>query len=118
MDAIGLGYNDLNQANPRLIYRSLKGFLSGPYQHRAALDEVVQMMGLAHMTGLPGRPLRAGAPVNDMMGGMFCRRCHPGGAPPARDNRRWAIRQTLIVREQRWLNSKCSFGLTYNSPES
>jgi crotonobetainyl-CoA:carnitine CoA-transferase CaiB-like acyl-CoA transferase len=72
MDAIGLGYNDLNQANPRLIYCSLKGFLSGPYEHRAALDEVVQMMGgLAYMTGPPGRPLRAGAPVNDMMGGMF-----------------------------------------------
>ena len=72
MDAIGLGYENLKQANPRLIYCSLKGFLSGPYEHRAALDEVVQMMGgLAYMTGPPGRPLRAGAPVNDMMGGMF-----------------------------------------------
>jgi crotonobetainyl-CoA:carnitine CoA-transferase CaiB-like acyl-CoA transferase len=72
MDAIGLGYEGLKQANPRLIYCSLKGFLSGPYEHRAALDEVVQMMGgLAYMTGPPGRPLRAGAPVNDMMGGMF-----------------------------------------------
>jgi crotonobetainyl-CoA:carnitine CoA-transferase CaiB-like acyl-CoA transferase len=39
---------------------------------RPALDEVVQMMGgLAYMTGPPGRPLRAGAPVNDMMGGLF-----------------------------------------------
>lgn len=72
MDALGLGYDALKAANPRLIYCSLKGFLSGPYEHRAALDEVVQMMGgLAYMTGPPGRPLRAGAPVNDMMGGMF-----------------------------------------------
>src|SRR5271169_2540000 len=72
MDAIGLGYENLKQANPRLIYCSLKGFLSGPYEHRAALDEVVQMMGgLAYMTGPPGRPLRAGASVNDVMGGMF-----------------------------------------------
>jgi crotonobetainyl-CoA:carnitine CoA-transferase CaiB-like acyl-CoA transferase len=72
MDAIGLGYEDLKPVNPKLIYCSLKGFLSGPYEHRAALDEVVQMMGgLAYMTGPPGRPLRAGAPVNDMMGGMF-----------------------------------------------
>ena len=72
MDAIGLGYEDLKADNPRLIYCSLKGFLSGPYEHRAALDEVVQMMGgLAYMTGPPGRPLRAGAPVNDMMGGLF-----------------------------------------------
>ena len=60
------------QSIQALIYCSLKGFLSGPYEHRPALDEVVQMMGgLAYMTGPPGRPLRAGAPVNDMMGGMF-----------------------------------------------
>ena len=72
MEAIGLGYEAVKPFNPRLIYCSLKGFLSGPYENRAALDEVVQMMGgLAYMTGPPGRPLRAGAPVNDMMGGMF-----------------------------------------------
>ena len=72
LDKMGLGYDALSADNPRLIYCSLKGFLSGPYEHRAALDEVVQMMGgLAYMTGPPGRPLRAGAPVNDMMGGMF-----------------------------------------------
>ena len=72
MDEIGLGYAALAPLNPRLIYCSLKGFLAGPYEHRPALDEVVQMMGgLAYMTGPPGRPLRAGAPVNDMMGGMF-----------------------------------------------
>ncbi|HEY6098467.1 MAG TPA: CoA transferase, partial [Anaeromyxobacter sp.] len=71
-DALGLGYETLRAGNPRLVYCSLKGFLSGPYEHRTALDEVVQMMGgLAYMTGPPGRPLRAGAPVNDMMGGMF-----------------------------------------------
>jgi crotonobetainyl-CoA:carnitine CoA-transferase CaiB-like acyl-CoA transferase len=72
LDAMGLGYDALKADNPGLIYCSLKGFLSGPYEHRAALDEVVQMMGgLAYMTGLPGRPLRAGASVNDIMGGMF-----------------------------------------------
>jgi crotonobetainyl-CoA:carnitine CoA-transferase CaiB-like acyl-CoA transferase len=50
----------------------LKGFLGGPYEHRAALDEVVQMMGgLAYMTGPSGRPLRAGASVVDIMGGSF-----------------------------------------------
>ena len=49
-----------------------KGFLPGPYEHRAALDEVVQMMGgLAYMTGPPGQPLRAGSSVNDIMGGLF-----------------------------------------------
>ena len=62
----------LKALNPRLIYVSHKGFLPGPYEHRTALDEVVQMMGgLAYMTGPEGRPLRAGTSVNDIMGGMF-----------------------------------------------
>ncbi|HET7546596.1 MAG TPA: CoA transferase [Usitatibacter sp.] len=72
LEAKGLGYEALAKRNPRLVYCSLKGFLPGPYENRTALDEVVQMMsGLAYMTGPVGRPLRAGAPVNDMMGGMF-----------------------------------------------
>ncbi|GAA1665217.1 CoA transferase [Mycolicibacterium murale] len=72
MTALGLDYPTLSRDNPRLVYCSLKGFLSGPYEDRAALDEVVQMMGgLAYMTGKPGEPLRAGASVNDVMGGMF-----------------------------------------------
>ena len=72
LEAKGLGYDALSKQNPRLIYCSLKGFLHGPYEKRTALDEVVQMMsGLAYMTGPVGKPLRAGAPVNDMMGGMF-----------------------------------------------
>jgi crotonobetainyl-CoA:carnitine CoA-transferase CaiB-like acyl-CoA transferase len=72
LDAMGLGYDTLKADNARLIYCSLKGFLAGPYENRTALDEVVQMMGgLAYMTGPPGRPLRAGASVNDIMGGMF-----------------------------------------------
>ncbi|MBC9205286.1 CoA transferase [Roseomonas aerophila] len=72
LEAQGLGYAALSARNPRLVYCSLKGFLTGPYENRTALDEVVQMMtGLAYMTGPEGRPLRAGAPVNDMMGGLF-----------------------------------------------
>ncbi|MDX2103879.1 MAG: CaiB/BaiF CoA-transferase family protein [Alphaproteobacteria bacterium] len=72
MDALGLGYEALSAINPRMIYCQHKGFLAGPYEERAALDEVVQMMGgLAYMTGPKGRPLRAGASVNDIMGGMF-----------------------------------------------
>ena len=72
MDRLGCGYADFSRRNERLIYCALKGFLSGPYEHRPALDEVVQYMaGLAYMTGEPGRPLRAGASVIDIMGGMF-----------------------------------------------
>lgn len=72
MRKLGLDYERLKVLNPRLIYVSHKGFLPGPYEHRTALDEVVQMMGgLAYMTGRPGDPLRAGTSVNDIMGGMF-----------------------------------------------
>jgi crotonobetainyl-CoA:carnitine CoA-transferase CaiB-like acyl-CoA transferase len=72
MDRLGLSYEALAQTNPRLIYCSAKGFLAGPYEKRTALDEVAQMMGgLAYMTGPPGRPLRAGASVIDITGGMF-----------------------------------------------
>lgn len=70
--AMGLDYNTLSQSHPKLIYCSLKGFLSGPYQHRTALDEVAQMMGgLAYMTGLPDKPMRAGSSVIDITGAMF-----------------------------------------------
>jgi crotonobetainyl-CoA:carnitine CoA-transferase CaiB-like acyl-CoA transferase len=72
MDSLGLSYEALRSDNPRLIYCSQKGFLAGPYANRTALDEVAQMMGgLAYMTGPPGRPLRAGASVVDVTGGLF-----------------------------------------------
>lgn len=72
MEKLGFGYKAMSAANPGLIYCSAKGFLSGPYEHRTALDEVTQMMGgLAYMTGPPGQPLRAGSSVIDIAGGMF-----------------------------------------------
>ncbi len=72
MERLGLGYEALKEIRPDIIYCSMKGFMPGPYENRTALDEVVQMMGgLAYMTGPPGRPLRAGTSVNDIMGGMF-----------------------------------------------
>ena len=72
MKKLGLDYDTLKARHPRLVYVSHKGFLPGPYDHRTALDEVVQMMGgLAYMTGRSGDPLRAGTSVNDIMGGMF-----------------------------------------------
>ncbi|HEX5452807.1 MAG TPA: CaiB/BaiF CoA-transferase family protein [Stellaceae bacterium] len=72
MERLGCGYERLAALNPRLVFLALKGYLAGPYEHRPALDEVVQFQtGLAFMTGPPGRPLRAGASVVDMMGAMF-----------------------------------------------
>jgi crotonobetainyl-CoA:carnitine CoA-transferase CaiB-like acyl-CoA transferase len=72
LDKLGFSHEALKARNERLIYCSLKGFLKGPYEHRPALDEVTQMMGgLAYMTGLPDRPLRAGSSVVDILGGTF-----------------------------------------------
>ena len=72
MDKLGFGYDALTKTKPDIVYCSMKGFLPGPYDHRTGLDEVVQMMGgLAYMTGGRYGPLRAGASVNDIMGGMF-----------------------------------------------
>src|SRR5437016_8056126 len=68
----GLGTDELRQKHPHLIVAGHKGFLSGPYEHRPALDEVVQMMsGLAAMTGTRDKPQRVGSSANDIMGGMF-----------------------------------------------
>ncbi len=72
MERLGCGWEDLRTVNPRLVYLALKGFLAGPYEHRPALDEVVQFQsGLAYMTGPPGRPLRAGASIIDILGAVF-----------------------------------------------
>jgi crotonobetainyl-CoA:carnitine CoA-transferase CaiB-like acyl-CoA transferase len=68
----GLGPEELRRKYPHLIVTGHKGFLSGPYEHRPALDEVVQMMsGLAAMTGTREKPQRVGSSANDIMGGMF-----------------------------------------------
>jgi len=72
MDRLGLGWDAVHALNPRLVYLAMKGFLPGPYEHRPALDEVAQFMtGLAYMTGPPGQPLRAGASVVDITGGVM-----------------------------------------------
>ncbi len=72
LDRLGLDYDSCSATNPGLIYCSEKGFMPGPYEQRTALDEVAQMMGgMAYMTGPPGQPLRAGASVIDVTGGMF-----------------------------------------------
>lgn len=72
MDRLGLGWDAVHDVNPRLIYLAMKGFLPGPSEHRPLLDELAQFeTGLAYMTGPPGQPLRAGASVVDIMGGVM-----------------------------------------------
>ena len=67
MERLGIAYEQISPVVPRIIYCSVKGFLSGPNSGRPFLDELAQMMcGLAYMTGPPGQPLRAGASVVDI----------------------------------------------------
>lgn len=67
VDRIGVGYDAVSAVNSRIVYSSIKGFLPGPYSNRLAADELAQMMGgLAYMTGLPRRPMRAGASITDL----------------------------------------------------
>jgi crotonobetainyl-CoA:carnitine CoA-transferase CaiB-like acyl-CoA transferase len=67
VESLGLGYDVLARANPRIIYLALKGFLPGPYEARPFLDELAQMSaGLAFMTGPRGQPMRAGASIVDV----------------------------------------------------
>jgi len=69
---MGFAPDVLRERFPRLIISSCKGFLTGPYENRTAMDEVVQMMtGMAYMTGPTGRPLRIGSSANDIMAGLF-----------------------------------------------
>jgi crotonobetainyl-CoA:carnitine CoA-transferase CaiB-like acyl-CoA transferase len=74
----GLGYNDLKDEFPGLIYCSITGFgQTGPYRERAGYDFLVQAMGgLMSLTGNAdtvsgGEPLRVGVPISDLLTGMY-----------------------------------------------
>ena len=70
----GLGYNDLKEINPGLIYCSITGFgQTGPYAERPGYDPLIQAMGgIMSVTGDPdGEPMKAGVPIADIMAGMY-----------------------------------------------
>ena len=69
---LGIAYDDLRHANPRLVYASISGFgQDGPYGKRAGVDQIAQGMGgLMSITGLPGQgPVRVGIPIADLTAG-------------------------------------------------
>lgn len=71
---LGLGWEDVNKLNPRLVYCSLSGFgQTGPYRNRLALDPIIQAVtGVMSVTGEPDRePIMVGAPLADVIAGMF-----------------------------------------------
>jgi formyl-CoA transferase len=73
MDRLGLSYQDLSAANPRLIYCAISGFgQTGPDAHKPAYDQIIQ--GLSGIMAINGderlNPLRCGFPVCDTVGGL------------------------------------------------
>lgn len=74
MDRLGIGYDVLNELNPRLVYAQCSGFGdTGPYRLKPAYDVVVQAMGgIMSITGPEGgQPTRIGASLGDIIAGMF-----------------------------------------------
>ncbi|MEO1103164.1 MAG: CoA transferase, partial [Pseudomonadota bacterium] len=75
MERLGLGYEVLRAANPRLVYCAISGFgRTGPYAERGGFDLIAQgMSGLMSITGEgPGRPpVKPGAPISDITAGIL-----------------------------------------------
>lgn len=72
-DSLGVSYRNLVRVNPGIMYCSIKGFGKGRFSNRKMTDYPAQAeSGLAYMTGLENRPMRAGASVLDMMAATMC----------------------------------------------
>ena len=70
----GLGYQQLREEFPGLVYCSITGFgQTGPYAHRPGYDMMAQGMGgLISITGEPDRPpSKVPVAINDIMTGMY-----------------------------------------------
>jgi crotonobetainyl-CoA:carnitine CoA-transferase CaiB-like acyl-CoA transferase len=73
MDRLGLGYDVLSAANPRLIYCAISGFgMTGPLRERPSFDIVLQALsGALSVNGESGRePVKMGIPLGDLIGGI------------------------------------------------
>ncbi len=73
VDQLGIGYEDIRQLNPRIIYCSLSGYgQDGPYRHRSGHD--LNYIALAGALGLTadeqGRPVIPAAQLADLGGAM------------------------------------------------
>jgi CoA:oxalate CoA-transferase len=74
MERLGLGYEALSAANPRLVYASISGFgQEGPFARLPAYDLIVQAMsGLMNVTGeRDGRSMAVGESIADICAGIF-----------------------------------------------
>ena len=73
MDRLGLGYEQLSQVNPGIIYASISGYGTyGPYKDRPGYDVTAQgMSGIMFLTGqADAPPTRVGSSIGDTVAGM------------------------------------------------
>jgi crotonobetainyl-CoA:carnitine CoA-transferase CaiB-like acyl-CoA transferase len=73
MARLGLGYDELKQVRPNLVYCAISGFgQTGPMRDNPAYDQIIQgLSGIMSITGTPETaPLRVGYPVADTLGGL------------------------------------------------
>ncbi|CAJ0848123.1 13278_t:CDS:2 [Entrophospora sp. SA101] len=71
---LGIGYEQLNKINPRLIYTSITGYgQTGPYANRAGYDVIIEAeAGLMHITGEEnGQPVKVGVAITDITTGLY-----------------------------------------------
>jgi formyl-CoA transferase len=74
-DRLGLGFKELSELNPRLVYASISGFgQTGPYSQRPGYDLIAQAMtGVMSVMGMEGAPpVKSAIPVADLGAGLFC----------------------------------------------
>lgn len=74
LEKYGLGYKQLREINPKLVYASITGYgQTGPWSKRPGYDVMVEAeFGLMHITGEPdGQPVKVGVAVTDLMTGMY-----------------------------------------------
>ncbi len=70
----GLGYAQIQERHPHLVYCSITGFgLNGPMAQEAGYDFLAQgMSGLMDCTGAPdGEPMKVGVALSDVMSGLY-----------------------------------------------
>jgi formyl-CoA transferase len=71
---LGIDYETLSAANPRLVYASISGFgQTGPYADRPGFDLIAQAMsGILSVTGAPGgEAVKCGVPISDLAAGLY-----------------------------------------------
>ncbi|ELZ72576.1 CAIB/BAIF family protein [Haloferax volcanii DSM 14919] len=72
-ERLGIGYEQLRETHPGLVYCSIKGFNPGPYESYPALDPIAEALsGLMSVTGHEGMPpVRSGTSIADMAASFY-----------------------------------------------